>query len=78
MTMDPSSAPTNDTVLRPGDRVRVCFGFARWVGRHATAVLTVATLTRTEDGVTILGLQRPPARASGGVRARGAVGSGRF
>jgi hypothetical protein len=48
-------------VLRPGDRVRVAFDFARWVGRHPTAVLVVGSITRTREGVTILGLRWPPA-----------------
>jgi hypothetical protein len=47
-----TEAQADDAVLRPGDRVHVAFDFARWVGRHPTAVMTVATITRTEDGVT--------------------------
>ena len=58
--------PADDAVLRPGDRVRVAFDFARWVGRHPTAVMTVATITRTEDGVTILGLRWAPSATPGG------------
>jgi hypothetical protein len=56
------SAPEAEAaVLRPGDRVRGAFDFARWVGRHPTAVLTVGSITRLPDGVTILGLRWPPA-----------------
>jgi hypothetical protein len=61
-----SKAPVDDAVLRPGDRVRVAFDFARRVGRHPTAVLTVATITRTESGVTILGLRWAPSAQPGG------------
>ena len=56
----------DDTVLRPGDKVRVAFDFARWVGRHPTAVMTVASITRTEDDVTILGLRWGPSASPGG------------
>lgn len=58
-------APADDAVLRPGDKVRVSFDFARWVGRHPTAVLTVATITRTPDGVMILGLRWSPSAPPG-------------
>ncbi len=53
-------------MLRPGDRLRVSFDLARWVGRHRTAVLTVATITRTPDGITILGLRWGPSATPGG------------
>ena len=59
-------APTDDTVLRADDKVRVSFDLARRVGRRPTAaVLTVTTLARTKDGVAILGLRWGPSASPG-------------
>lgn len=61
-----AKAPADDAVLRPSDKVRVSFDFSLWVGRHPTAVLRVATITRTDDDVIILGLRWGPSASPGG------------
>jgi hypothetical protein len=59
-------APADDAVLRVGDRVRMHLDFSKWIGTRPTAILVVASLTRTKDDVVILALRWGPSAAPGG------------